>query len=305
VRPTRLLAWRQSGPRPATVRYGIVKGVSGDRHHWIQASLLGGFGRTPPGGRQRNADIEQRLRTSMTTVTTTPDQVAWEDKLYRLLNPGQGVDPDVVDQAWTALENGYREAVAHLEAYSTNPADIAWLISYVCAAGVRHPEFAGAVNRWRADAGLPLLAGDDVQIARLAFLNTGVVPMAQWRWRIAHSRPGDTRFIISDLGWTYVSQQGMAGRGPWIPLTSRLAALTWSDPANPGKIDHQDMRPGTTRWVNAGLWEEAPDFVIGHPDDKAYLAGLRSTGYTASQVTTGLGAYYGHEVLRPGLFADL
>lgn len=282
-----------------------MKGVSGDRHHWIQASLLGGFGRTPPGGRQRNADIEQRLRTSTTTVTTTPDRVAWEDKLYRLLNPGQGVDPDVVDQAWTALENGYREAVAHLEAYSTNPADIAWLISYVCAAGVRHPEFAGAVNRWRADAGLPPLAGDDVQIARLAFLNTGVVPMAQWRWRIAHSRPGDTRFIISDLGWTYVSQQGMAGRGPWIPLTSRLAALTWSDPANPGKIDHQDMRPGTIRWVNAGTWEEAPDFVIGHPDDKAYLAGLRSTGYTASQVTTGLGAYYGHELLRPGLFADL
>ena len=283
--------------------YGIVKGVSGDRHHWIQASLLGGFGRTPAGKKQRDADIELRRRGSAAIESTTADEVGWEDKLYRYLNPGPGVDPDEVDEAWTDLENGYRVAVANLEKHSTNPADIAWLIKYVCAAGVRHPGFGDAVNRWRADAGLPPLVGDDVQIARLAFLNAGVVPMAQWRWRIAHSRPGETRFIISDLGWVYLADPRMTGRGIWIPLTSRLAALAWIDPANPGKVDHQDMRPGTTRWVNAGIWEEASDFVIGHPDDKAYLAGLGSTRYVVS--TTGLGAYYGHETLRPGLFADL
>jgi len=277
--------------------------VSGDRHHWIQASLLGGFGRTPVGRRQRDADIEQRLRGCTTTVTTTPDQVGWEDQLYRLLNPGQGVDPDVVDAAWAPMENGYRDAVAHMEAYSTSPADIAWLVKYVCAAGVRHPGFGDAVNRWRKEAGDPALVGDDVQIARLAFLNTGQVPMAQWRWRIAHSSPGETQFIISDLGWVYLADPRMTGRGLWIPLTSRLAALAWIDPAHPGRVDHQDMRPGTTRWVNAAIWEEAPGFVIGHPDDKTYLAGLGSTRYVVS--TTGLGAYYGHETLRPGLFADL
>jgi hypothetical protein len=279
--------------------------VSGDRHHFIQASLLGGFGQIPAGRKQRDADIELRRRGSATTESTTPDLVGWEDKLYRLLNPGPGVDPDKVDKAWTRLENGYRDAVANMEKYSTNSADIAWLISYVCAAGVRHPGFGDAVNRWRAAAGEQPLVGDDVQIARLAFLSTGPAPMAQYRWRIAHSRPGETQFIINDLGWVYLGDQGMAGRGIWIPLTSRLAALAWIDPANPGKVDNQDMRPGTIRWVNAGIWEEAPEFVVGHPDDKAYLAGLRSTGYTASQVTTGLGAYYGHEVLRPGLFADL
>ena len=173
--------------------------MSGDRHHWIQASLLGGFGRTPAGRRQRDADIEQRLHGSTTTVTTTPDQVAWEDQLYRLLNPGQGVEPDVVDAAWAPMENGYRDAVAHMEVYSTSPADIAWLVKYVCAAGVCHPGFGDAFNRWRKEAGDPAQVGDDVQIARLAFLNTGQVPMAQWCWRIAHTRPGETRFIISQV----------------------------------------------------------------------------------------------------------
>jgi hypothetical protein len=65
------------------------------------------------------------------------------------------------------------------------------------------------------------------------------------------------------------------------------------------------MRPGTIRWLNASVWEEAPKFVVGHPDDKADLAGLRSPAYVADRVTVGLGAYYGHEALHPGLFADL
>jgi hypothetical protein len=210
-----------------------------------------------------------------------------------------------VDKAWTPLENGYRTAVANLEKYSTSPADIAWLISYVCAAGVRSPGFGDAVNRWRAEAGEQPLAGDDVQIARLVFLNNGLLPMAQFRWRIAHSGPGENRFIISDLGWTYVGDKGMAGhRGLYVPLTSRLAALAWIDPANPGKVDHQDMRSGSIRWLNAGIWEEAPEFVVGHPDDKADLAGLRTADYVAERVTLSRGAYYGFG-LHPGLFADL
>ena len=51
--------------------YGIVTGVSGDRHHWIQASLLGGFGRTPAGKKQRDAAIELRRRGSATNESTT------------------------------------------------------------------------------------------------------------------------------------------------------------------------------------------------------------------------------------------
>jgi hypothetical protein len=288
-----------------SVRHGIVEGVSGDRHHWIQASLIGGFGETPAGKKQRDADIELRRRGTATIESTTPDQVGWEDQIYRLLNTSAGVDPDAVDKAWTPLENGYRNAVANLENYCTSSADIAWMISYVCAAGVRHPKFGDAVNRWRTAAGEMPLAGDDVQIARLVFLNNGLVPMAQWRWRIAHSRPGETRFIINDLGWVYMGEQGKAGRGLHIPLASRLAALAWIDLANPGTVDHQDMRPGTIRWLNGAVWEEAPEFVVGHPGDRAYLPGLRPAAYVANRVTMRLGAYYAHEALSPSLFTDL
>jgi hypothetical protein len=107
--------------------------VSGDRHHFIQASLLGGFGRTPAGKRQRDADIELRRTGSATTETTTPDKVGWVDKLYRLQNPGPGVDPDEVDKLWDPVEKDYRAAVERLENRSENAADIDWLIQYVCA----------------------------------------------------------------------------------------------------------------------------------------------------------------------------
>ncbi len=99
-------------------------GVSGDRHHFIQASLLGGFGRTLAGKRQRDADIELRRTGSATTETTTPDKVGWVDKLYRLQNPGPGVDPDEVDKLWDPVERDYRAAVERLENRSENAADI-------------------------------------------------------------------------------------------------------------------------------------------------------------------------------------
>jgi hypothetical protein len=231
--------------------------------------------------------------------------VGWVDKLYRLQNPGPGVDPDEVDKLWDPVERDYRAAVERLENRSEDAADIDWLIQYVCAVGVRHPDFGDAVNRWRAEAGDPTLAGDDIQIARKLSLNTGLAPIKQWRWRIAHSRPDAPRFIISDLGWVYVGQPRMPGRGLYIPLTARLAALAWADPANPRKVDHQDMRPGGIRWLNAASWEEAPDFVVGHPDDKAELERMTSAADVDKWGALTRGAYYGHEARRPGLFDDL
>jgi len=280
-------------------------GMSGDRHHFIQASLLGGFGRTPAGKRQRDADIELRRTGTATTETTTPDKVGWVDKLYRRQNPGPGVDPDEVDKLWDPVEKDYRAAVERLGNRSENAADIDWLIQYVCAAGVRHPDFGDAVNRWRAEAGDPPLTGDDIQTARKLSRNTGLAPIRQWRWRIAHSRPDDPRFIISDLGWVYVGQPRMPGRGLHIPLTARLAVLTWADPANPRKVDHQDMRPGGICWLNAASWEEAPDFVVGHPDDKAELERMTSAADVDKWGALTRGAYYGHEARRPGLLDDL
>ncbi|MFJ8477405.1 DUF4238 domain-containing protein [Kitasatospora sp. NPDC094011] len=279
--------------------------MNGDRHHFIQASLLGGFGSTPTGKKQRDADIEVRRLGSATTETTTPDKVGWVDKLYRLQNPGPGVDPDEVDDLWTPAENGYRLAVEHLENRSTSTADLDWLAEYAIAAGVRGPGFGAAVNRWRTGAGDPPLTGDDIQETRKLSLPASRAWAKQLRWRIIHSRPADPRFIVSDLGWVYFGQHGMTGRGLHIPLNSRVAALAWSDPANPGKVDHQDARPGAIRWLNAALWEEAPEFVVGHPDDKAKLEQLNTTADVDKWSARALGPYYGHEVRRPAMFTDL
>ena len=247
--------------------------MSGDRHHFIQASLLGGFGRTPAGKRQRDADIELRRTGSATTETTTPDKVGWVDKLYRLQNPGPGVDPDEVDKLWDPVENDYRAAVERLENRSENAADIDWLIQYVCAVGVRHPDFGDAVNRWRAEAGDPPLAGDDIQIARKLSLNTGLAPIKQWRWRIAHSRPDDPRFIISDLGWVYVGQPRMPGRGLHIPLTARLAVLAWADPANPGRSTTRTCAPAASAGSTRRPGKRPPTSWSGTPTTRRSWSG--------------------------------
>ena len=279
--------------------------MSGDRHHFIQASLLGGFGRTPAGKRQRDADIEQRRTGTATTETTTPDKVGWVDKLYRLQNPGPGVDPDEVDKLWDPVEKDYRAAVERLENRSENAADIDWLIQYVCAVGVRHPDFGDAVNRWRAEVGDPPLAGDDIRIARKLSLSTALAPIKQWRWRMAHSRPDDARFIISDLGGCMSVSRGC----PAAACTSR-SPPAWPCSRGPtrrtrGRVDHQDMRPGGIRWLNAASWEEAPEFVVGHPDDKAELERMTSAADVDKWGALTRGAYYGHEARRPGLFDDL
>ena len=154
--------------------------------------------------------------------------------------------------------------------------------------------------------GQPPVAGDAVQVARLVFLDNGLAPLGQFRWRIAHSRPEAPRFIVNDLAWMYVADPGMRGRGLVVPLNSRVAALAWIDQANRGAVDHQDMRPGTVRWVNAATWEQAPEFVVGDPDDKYYSMELRDAAYVGNRVTTQLGAYYGFETATHAwLFADL
>ena len=75
---------------------------------------------------------------------------------------------------------------------------------------------------------------------------------------------------------------------------------------SPRKVDHQDMRPGGIRWLNAASWEEAPDFVVGHPDDnKAELERMTSAADVDKWGALTRGAYFGHEARRPGLFDDL
>ena len=56
---------------------------------------------------------------------------------------------------------------------------------------------------------------------------------------------------------------------------------------------------------NAASWEEAPDFVVGHPDDKAELERMTSAADVDKWGALTRGAYYGHEARRPGLFDDL
>jgi hypothetical protein len=82
----------------------------------------------------------------------------------------------------------------------------------VAAAGVRHPDFAEAVNRWRAEFGMPTVTGDQVQVDRVALLGSGIKLMEGFRWRIVHRPAFGPRFVINDRGWTPTSAT-RTGRG--------------------------------------------------------------------------------------------
>jgi hypothetical protein len=43
----------------------------------------------------------------------------------------------------------------------------------MAAAGVRHPDFGDAANCWRAELGMPVVTGDEVQVERVSVLPAG------------------------------------------------------------------------------------------------------------------------------------
>lgn len=79
-------------------------------------------------------------------------------------------------------------------------ADWTTLIEYVAAAGVRHPDFADAVKRWRTELGMPLVTGDQVQVERVSVLTRGMELVEGFRWRFVHRPAFGPRIVLNDRG---------------------------------------------------------------------------------------------------------
>jgi len=162
---------------------------SGAKQHYVPAALIGGFGETADHKRPRDAVVCWRRRGWGVARETKAEAIGWHWGMYRLESPAHGLDPDVVDAVWDVIEPGISGAVRRFESGTDTAGEREWLVAYASMAGVRHPDFKFAINRWLAEWGKPGVRGDDVHGVRLEALGNGLVPMSNWRWRILHSPP--------------------------------------------------------------------------------------------------------------------
>ncbi|MGW4490411.1 hypothetical protein [Streptomyces sp. NPDC004376] len=269
---------------------------SGAKQHYVPAALIGGFGRTADRERRRHAVVCWRRREWAGTRETSAEAIGWRLGMYRLQNPADGLDPDVVDGVWDRVEHGIPEAMRRFEGGMNTATELEWLVLYASMAGVRHPNFEPEINRRLAERGEPSVYGDDVHRVRLEALENGLAPMHKWRWRILHSPPEAPRFTVNDRAWSYLPQlrPGAQGRRAlYLPLNSRVAAVAWLSQSTAGLLDHQTLRPNWVRWLNAVTWTTAPMFIVGHPDDAAVLSAERTTNEVVQAITLRNGSFKG------------
>jgi len=223
------------------------------------------------------------------------------NRMYRLAAPPLGVSADRVDELWDHFEKPVPAAIARAAARQDDEADRSTLIEYVAAAGVRHPDFADAVNRWRTELGMPVISGDQLQVERVSVLTRGLKLVEGFRWRFVHRPASGPRFLLNDRGWCYAGQQNRPGRGLWVPLSTDVALLAWLQRGVAGAFDHLTLWPGWATWLNTATWVEAPSFVAGHPDDGRVLDELTHVDDVACKLER-FGPYRDRR-LR-GLFTD-
>ncbi|WP_331732285.1 DUF4238 domain-containing protein [Streptomyces sp. NBC_00989] len=278
---------------------------SGDKQHYVPAALIGGFGNAADRKRTRHAVVCWRRRESGAALETKAETIGWVKAMYRLKDPADGLDPDVVDKVWKVIEPHISDAVGEFEKRTETAAEREWLMVYASMAGVRHPDFEHAINRWLAEWGKPDVRGDDVHRVRLEALENGLVPLREWRWRILHSPPEAPRFTLNDRAWSYVPEFDRGARGRralYLPLNSRVAAVGWLG-ESAGGFDHLTLRPNWVRWLNAVTWTLAPMFVVGHPDDAAALSAERTLNEVEKAMTLRNGSFQG--ITRKFLFDEI
>jgi len=252
--------------------------MTGDKQHFLPAALIGGFGHAATGQPLREAQVLWRRREWSQPRPTKAENIGYVKRMYRLAAPPPGFEADMIDELWEGFEDDLPEAVARTASRQETSDDQYTLVKYIAAAGVRHPDFAEAVNRWRDEQGMGPVTGDDVQLARVGSLAEGLKLVQGFRWRFVHSPASGPPFILNDRGWSYIGEQDRPGRGLWIPLSAEVALLAWLQSGADGVFDHLTIWPGWAKWLNAATWEDAPQFVVGHPDDRSQLEQLTSTG---------------------------
>lgn len=279
----------------------MLDSMTGDKQHFLPAAVIGGFGRKAMGELSRDAEVLWRRREWQQPRSTKAHNIGYVNGMYRMSNPPNGVNPDIVDELWDYVEQPLPEVISLVATREETAADHGVLLKYAAAASVRHPDFAEWVNRRRTELGMSPVAGDELHVDRVALLRRGLEQVEGFRWRFVHSPVGGPRFVLNDRGWTYIGQQDRPGRGLWIPLNGQVGMLAWLQRGVAGGFEHLNLWPGWTTWLNTGTWQDAPSFTVGHPDDGYLLGGLTCIEEVAPKLER-IGPYRDRRI--QGLFSE-
>ena len=249
----------------------------------------------------RDAEVQWRRREWQQPRFTKARNIGYVNGMYRISSPPEGVRPDIVDELWDHIEQPLPEAIARIAAREETGAHYGVLLNYAAAASVRHPDFAEWVNRRRNELGMSSVAGDEVHVDRVALLRRGLEQVEGFRWRFVHGPATGPRLVLNDRGWTYVGHQDRPGRGLWIPLNGQVGMLAWLQRGAAGGFEHLNLWPGWTTWLNTATWQDAPSFVVGHPDDGDLLGRLTCIDDVAPKLER-VGPYRDRRM--QGLFSD-
>ena len=253
------------------------------RQHYLPASVIGGFGLARSSA-LREALVAVRRKGSLEVTMATAESVAYERGLYTLQNPPPGINADDLDNLWTqSLEPPVPGAIERLAARMASSADEAAILAYVASLGVRHPAYFRRIAQQHATAaGLPPPNRDVLQFLRVAGLKNAVPQVSNLRWRVLEPRPDGPRFILGDMGFSIITEQGVGENGLLVPLGPWLALLGFRDrQSRIGFVDRRSPTAMTVGWLNAAAWEE-DDLrdAYTHPDDAEALLALRPTAET-------------------------
>lgn len=232
-------------------------GVSGRRQHYFPASLIGGFGAPDGSGRLRNALVVVRRHDSGLVYPTKAGEVAVTLDTYRLSNPPPGIDEDIIDHLWDAIEPNLPGMVSRLDARTLNADDPDRWIDYVATVFVRNQRLlARAVGAANLGRGAPAPTKDDLLLTIPAAIRKFRAQAAELRWRALHSPPYASRFLITDLGFSSVTDTVYPLKCFWIPVGPRVGLLGYPDdprlpPRRPPFTEHLVLTPEWARWFAA------------------------------------------------------
>lgn len=254
--------------------------MSGDKQHYMPATVIAGFGQRVAGRPRRESQILVKDLSNGSIYTSVAKDEAHKHALYRLSSPPSGLSADWVDERWTNVENALPELIQRLVDRALQPDDTEMLILYAAMMGVRHPSFDLVAADHLAKQGQSSPSSDQVNVMRIeGILNVLQKARDDWRWRVLHPANGAPHFILSDRGWFYIELEGV--RSIWLPMAPTAGIIGYPDDSKWGRKrplfeEHRDVIPSWVTWLNAvaGDYSLFTHFVFTHPNNRQLLEHL-------------------------------
>jgi len=281
------------------------------RPHYLPASLIGGFGEPDTGSDRHTGHLRyawvcvRRTGDPGTVSRVRADNVAIQNGVYDVAEPGPDLPADYAEQLWQQYEGALPGAISALENGSWTRDDWQTVLWHVQSQSIRHPDFARAVHEHVGEVVAAELRPDDIQAERQRTYQDTRAWMARARFAVLRHRKPAQRFLTNDKGYVPLHDVARDLRGVVFPLSGLVAVLMvvevarQGDNYEQGPLAERTLNPKGMEIINEAAWDTVGiRCVIGHPDDEPAIAAL-TTGEKTVRMPD-LGPYRGNR--EPGMF---